>query len=258
MMRDVARERLDALYTASRPLVFGHRGAMAYAPMNTMSAFELAHQQGADGIEFDVWLTQDDVPVILHDFDLDKTTNGEGRVGSTPYSEIQTLDAGGWFGEQFAGEHVPTLDEVLETFGRRLILNIEIKSNSMESENIVWQVTERVRKHNLAERVLISCFNPFVVRQLRKAAPELPAGYLHTPDGSWWVSWFMLGTDYHAYHPEDAEVTAGLVKRAHQRNRKVNVWTVNDPAEAQRFAAWGVDALITNVPDTLLTALAEK
>lgn len=257
-MSQIAKDRLAAFYDKDRPLVFGHRGAMAYAPMNTMQAYELALQQGADGIELDVWLTQDDIPVILHDFEVHHSTNGEGRVGSMPYSEIQTLDAGSWFSEEFSGAHVPTLDEVFETLGQKLYINVEIKSISMETENIVWQTVERIRKHGLEERVLVSCFNPFILRRMRKTAPDIPIGFLHTPSGSPWVNWFMWGVAHQAWHPEAVEVTAENVAKQHRAGRKVNVWTVNEPEMATRLQGMGVDCLMTDNPDKILSALGEN
>ncbi|MFZ4814035.1 MAG: glycerophosphodiester phosphodiesterase, partial [Phototrophicaceae bacterium] len=134
----LAQQRLEALYADhTLPLVFGHRGAMAYAPMNTLAAFELAAQQGAHGIELDVWLSADDALVVIHDFEVNHTTNGEGRVGSMSLAEIKALDAGSWFSPEFAGTQIPTLDEVFETVGKKVFVNVEIKSVSMDNQTIV-------------------------------------------------------------------------------------------------------------------------
>ncbi len=114
-----ARSIIDAMYATS-PLVFGHRGAKAYAPMNTIPSFELAAKQGAHGIELDVHRSKDGYPVIMHNFSVDETTNGTGRVTAMTLSELKALDAGSWFSPQFKGVTIPTLDEVFEAVGKRL------------------------------------------------------------------------------------------------------------------------------------------
>lgn len=252
------RERLDALYgDLSRPAVVAHRGAMAYAPMNTLAAFELAVAQGADGVELDVWLSQDDVPVVMHDFEVDKTTDGTGRLGSMPLAAIKALDAGSWFSAEYAGQRVPTLAEVFEAVGNKLWVNVEIKSLQVQNQNIAWHVTETIRKHNMQERVLVSSFNPLVLRQMRKLAPEIPLGYLDDVEIKRYIKLFLIGVDYHAWHPASAQVTPETVARAHQRGRRVNVWTVNDVNGALAMREAGVDAIITDNPDKLLAAFSE-
>lgn len=246
---------LQRMYDQPRPLVFGHRGAMAYAPMNTLAAYELAAEQGADGVELDVWLSQDDVPVIIHDFEVDKTTDGSGRVGSMSLEELKELDAGSWFDEQFAGERIPTLDEVFESVGQKLYINVEIKSIDLKVQNVVAQTVECIRRHGMQERVLVSCFNPMVLRQVRKQAPELAMGFLRASDMPFYVSWLMFGVPHQAEHPHETQVDANWVRKAHSRERKVNVWTVNDPDVAARLQGLGVDGLITDKPDVILEAL---
>lgn len=246
------------MYDKVRPLVFGHRGAMAYAPMNTMAAFELAYQQLADGIELDVWLSQDDVPVVIHDFSVDATTDGEGRVGSLPYRELKALDAGSWFDPRFTGERIPTLDEVFETVGQKLLINVEIKSIDLRKLAVVDETLKRIRAHHLEERVLISSFNPFVVREVRKQAPDLPVGFLRAGDVARWLNLVTIGTDYDAWHPHHEQVTHANVERMKQQGRQVNVWTVNEPEDAIRLAAIGVSGIITDKPDVILKALDSR
>src|SRR5690606_28189003 len=115
-------------------LVFGHRGAKAYAPMNTIPAFELAAEQGADGIELDVHRSKDGHAVIVHDFTVDETTDGNGTVTEMTLAQLKELDAGSWFGEGFHGVQIPTLDEVFEAVGERLLINVEIKSNMQDTD----------------------------------------------------------------------------------------------------------------------------
>src|SRR5436853_1370309 len=111
------------------PLVLGHRGASGYAPENTLSAFNLAMDQGADGVELDVTLSADGVPVVIHDDTLDRTTSGHGPVGALTLAQLKRLDAGyaAQFGKQFAGERLPTLAEVFAAYGQRTFINVELK-----------------------------------------------------------------------------------------------------------------------------------
>ncbi len=245
-------------YRDDRPLVLGHRGAMAYAPMNTIPAFELALEQGADGVELDVWFSQDDVPVVIHDRTVDATTDGEGHVGSTPYDELRELDAGSWFAPEFAGLKIPTLDEVFDVLAGRAIVNVEIKSVSFNVgvPELVEKVVSSIRRHHMSDSVIISSFNPVVLRQCFKQAPELPRGFLYDHETAIYLRWMLFGVELQATHPGQKGVTSALVERAKRRNLRLNTWTVNDPARAAELAAMGVDTIITDNPDTVLAALS--
>lgn len=246
---------LSDFYAKERPLVFAHRGAMAYAPMNTIPAFELAVEQGADGIEFDVWLSLDDVPVVIHDFELEKSTDGEGRVGSTAFEELRELDAGSWYDEQYAGERIPTLDEVFEAVGQKVLLNIEVKSTTFRADHIVDAILGRIRAHGMSDRVLVSSFNPFVLRKMKLEAPEIPLGFLQHADMPFYMGWILLRTPYETEHPHKTQITQGWVNKAKRRGRYLNTWTVNEPEEAKMLRDLGVNGIITDAPDVILAAL---
>ncbi|MEO0563823.1 MAG: glycerophosphodiester phosphodiesterase family protein [Chloroflexota bacterium] len=247
-----SRDRLNALYRDDRPLVFAHRGAMAYAPMNTMASFQLAVDQNADGIELDVYLTQDDIPVVIHDFDVSHTTDGEGRVGSMTLEEIRELDAGSWFDSRFSGEQVPTLDDVFEAFGNKLYINVEIKALQLNTKHYAHQVAECIKRHGMQERVIVSSFNPLVLRNMRQAISDIPIGYLEAPEVKWYIKTMLIGFNFDAWHPENIQITKSNTARTHRRGRRLNTWTVNDPAEAKKLSDMGVDMLITDNPDTIL------
>ncbi|MEM6527761.1 MAG: glycerophosphodiester phosphodiesterase family protein [Chloroflexota bacterium] len=243
---------LEQMYNKERPLVFAHRGAMAYAPMNTMAAFELAVEQGADGIELDVWMCMDDIPVVIHDFTVDKTTDGEGRIGSMTLDEIKALDAGSWFSEDFAGQRIPTLDEVFEAVGQQVFINVEVKSTNINNENIVYHVLESIRNNNMSDRVIVSSFNPFVLRPMYKAASDIALGLLQDATIPWYVPLLLMGNNYAAEHPYYKQVDEAFMAKAARKNRHVNVWTVNDPDEARRLKSLGVSSVITDKPDVML------
>lgn len=245
---------LDADHT----LNIAHRGASAAAPPNTLAAFEKAIELGADGIEFDVHLSADGVPVIIHDFAVDTTTDGSGRVADLTLAQLKRLDAGIRFAPAFAGEHIPTLEEVLEAVGNRLLLNVELKTTSLRDNGLEQAVIAQVRQHNLDNRVLFSSFNPFSLRRAKRIAPHIPAGLLYAPDLPLYLrrAWLAFLVPHEARHPHYKMVDAHYMAWAGRRGYRVNTWTVDDPAEMRRLIGLGVDGIITNVPNLLASILA--
>ncbi len=233
--------------TATHPLIIGHRGASADAPENTLAAFMLALEQDADGVEFDVQLSADGVPVVIHDSTVDRTSDGTGRVGELTLAALREL--------RIDGEHtIPTLDEVFEALGRRALLNVELKVLGIDDGGLSVAVAERIRRHDVAGRVLVSCFSPFVVRRARRQLPPgVPLAHLRQ---------HRLMRLAHALVPAEADhparglVNEGLMHWARRRGVRVNVWTVDETAEARRLVALGVNSIITNRPGALRAALA--
>jgi len=236
-----------------RTLNIAHRGASAAAPANTLVAFERAAELGADGIELDVHLSADGAPVVIHDSTLDATTDGHGRVAATPLAQLKRLDAGSWFDPAFAGERIPTLEEVLEAMGGRLLLNIELKSLSLRDKGLERAVIALVERYDLEERVLFSSFNPFSLRRAKKIAPRIQAGLLYSPDQSLPLrrAWLAFLFPHEARHPQHTMVDERYLTWARKRGYRVNVWTVDDPKEMRRLARLGVDGIITNTPKIL-------
>lgn len=234
-------------------LVIAHRGASAAAPANTMTAFEKAVALGADAIEFDVHLSADGVPVIIHDFSVDATTDGSGRVAEMDLAQLKQLDAGAYFDSAFAGERIPTLEKVLQTFSDRLLLNIELKSTSPRDNGLERAVLAMVEQYELANHVLLSSFNPFSLRRAKKIAPHVRVGLLYAPDLPLFLSraWLAPLFPHEARHPEHTMVDARYMAWARRRGYRVNAWTVDDPDEMRRLIDLGVSGIITNVPDAL-------
>ena len=245
---------LDSWYQG-RTLVFGHRGAKAYAPMNTIPAFELAVAQGADGIELDVHRSKDGYAVIVHDFTVDSTTDGIGRVTDMTLAQLKELDAGSWFGEQFRDVRIPTLDEVFEAVGKHTLVNVEIKSDSPETDGVEQVVADVIQRHDMASRVIVSSFNPLTLQRFRAILPDVPIGFLYSPNMQIDTVGLMkqLGLPHEAKHPYYAMIDADYV--ALNRPYRINAWTVNDAADAVRLRDLGVDAIITDVPDVILKAV---
>lgn len=240
---------------AGRALTFGHRGARAYAPMNTLPSFELALKLGAHGIEFDVRRTKDGVLVLLHDPTVDETSNGHGHVADLTFAELRELDFGGWKGPEFAGTPIPTLDELFEAVGARFLMNVEIKCEHLASEGIEQQVAETIARHGMGERILVSSFNPFVVARSARAMPNILRGLLVEGPTPFDRARLLRRLEIQALHPYFPFIDTGYMEKARSLGLAVNTWTVNDPAEAQRLAKLGVSAVITDQPDTILAAL---
>jgi glycerophosphoryl diester phosphodiesterase len=237
---------MNEWFINNKPLIIGHRGASAYKPENSLAAIALAAEQGADGVEFDVQLTADGRPVLMHDTTVDRTSDGRGKVSDLTVAELQKLDLGD-------GQTIPTLDEVFEIFGGRLLYNVEIKDWQLRARGLETAVAQAIAAHNLAEKVVVSSFNPLVLRRIR---PELPPGvglgmlrYL----GLAQYSYLFAASD--ADHPHYSMVNEKYMAWAKRRNQRVNVWTVDDLAEARRLAALGVQAIITNKPDLIRQSL---
>lgn len=229
--------------------IVGHRGAAGVAPENTLVSFREAIRLGSDWLEFDVRLSADGVPVIIHDSTLKRTTNGRGPVRARTLAELRRLDAGSWFDPRYAGEKIPTLDEVLK-LGPRVRLNIEIKARSAPAAEAAKAVWSRVRQAGLEDRVLISCFDLKVLRALRDLDPEVRLGFpwqagLRDPiRRATTLRCRMMLFDV-------GGLSEKKVRRCREVGLEVWVYTVNEPDEMRRVLDLGIDGLITDRPDLL-------
>jgi len=241
----LSKQQID-WYSAPIPVVLGHRGASAYAPENTLAAFELALQQGAAGFEFDVQRSADGHLVLIHDLQLDRTTNGNGRVGQHTLAELQALDAGN-------GHRIPTLNELFTKFGRHVLYNLEIKGFSLWNDAIETAVAAAIEQHGLERHVLVSSFNPISVWRVQRYLKTDTITAVIRDENITRFAHHLVPTP--ADHPRHTMITAATMAQAKARNLRVNTWTVNDPAQAVRLAGLGVQGLISNNPDTILAAL---
>ena len=234
-----------------RPLILAHRGASRRAPENTMAAFRLAAQLGADGIELDVQLSKDGEAVVMHNSTVDRTSDGHGRVRDLLLAELRVLDAGGWFAPEFTGERIPTLAEVLHELGPRLVLNIELKTATVFGGGLEAEVVRLVEDAALGERVILSSFDPLALWRVRRLNPHLSTGLLYAPDSPLYVRgrWLQPLARPAALHPRWDMLDGPSVAAAQRRGLAVRPWTCDDPDGLRRLAGWGVDAIITNVPD---------
>lgn len=240
-----------------RTLNIAHRGASAVAPPNTLAAFQKAAELGANGIEFDVRISADGVPVVIHDATVDDTTDGTGRGSEMTLPQLKRLDAGASFDPAFAGERIPTLEEVLQAFGDDLLLNIELKATSLRSDGLERATVALVERYGLTRRVLLSSFNPLCLWRVKRMALEVPVGLLYAPDSPLPLrrGWLAPLLAYEACHPEHSLVDARHVAQIRRMGLRVNTWTVDDPDQMRRLVDLDVDGIITNVPDLLRRVL---
>lgn len=234
----------------SQAVILAHRGSCVRAPENTISAFNLAFEEGADGIELDAKLTLDGEVVVIHDHTTDRTTGYRGVVSQMRLKELKDLEAGSLFDPKFLGEQIPTLDEVFEAVGKKMLVNVELTNYTSPRDELVEKVVEIVRRHEVQDSVL---FSSFFASNLRKAAelmPEVPCAMLCSPGifGALARSSYGYRAAPEIVHPYFTDVSAGFVAREHGRNRRVHVWTVNEVPDLRRMVDAGVDGMITNDP----------
>jgi glycerophosphoryl diester phosphodiesterase len=239
------------------PAIFAHRGARRAAPENTLPAFAAALDMGADGIELDVHRSADGHLVVIHDFAVDKTTDGTGVVEQMTFAELMQLDAGSHFAPEFAGTRIPTLEAVLDLVADRCRINIEIKSIDPYGDDASDAVAALVRRRNLYDQVIVSSFNPITLIKMRHLDARIVLGVLYDDEMPNFFRAVWAGPPIlpQAQHPHHRLVTADYMAWANRIGAQVNTWTVNDPQEAQRLAALHVTTLITDVPDVLRASL---
>jgi len=233
-----------------RPIIFAHRGSSAYAPENTIVAFQTAIKQGAAGIELDAKLSADDQVVVIHDQTVDRTTPASGKVSEMTAEELSKLDAGSHFNPAFHEARIPTLEEVFATVGDQLLINIELTNYAAPNNDLPQRVAELVSQYKLQKSVLFSSFNPIALIRIRRLLPEIPIGLLAFPGwkGGLARSWIGRLLHYQALHPEYHDVTPHLVQEAHIQGNLVLTYTVNQPKDMQRLFGINIDGIFTDDP----------
>jgi glycerophosphoryl diester phosphodiesterase len=236
---------------AHAPLLhIGHRGASARAPENTLASFETAIGDGADGLEFDVRLTRDGVPIVLHDATVDRTTSGRGVAAALDFDQIRRLDAGSWFAPRFRDERVPTLADTLDLARGRCGVNIELKIETGDPARLARAVAVVIAGARFRGWLVVSSFSKPALFAARAAMPRAALGCLasrtarglratHKALGLW------------SFHPHLRLATPRRLRLARDLGLRVLVWPVNDGRAARRLAAAGVDGIMTDDPARL-------
>jgi len=248
------------LNSLKKPVIFAHRGSSAHAPENTLAAFKLAVDHGADAIELDVKLSQDGEVMVIHDQTVERTTNGSGQVRQLRFEELRRLDAGSFFGDPYAAEKIPTLREVFESVGDKIFINIELTNYSSPNDRLVERVVEWVINYRMQEKVLFSSFHPFNLLKVYRRLPECPLALLALGGSAGWPARSFIGRWFspHILHPCLSDLSADLIEKEHNRGRRVHVWTVNQPVDLTRAFRWGVDGVFTDDPLLAVRLRGEK
>ena len=242
------------------PLVLAHRGANKVAPQNTLPAFQKALDFCADGLETDVHLSMDGHIVICHNYTIDETSNGTGRVDEMTLSQLKGFDFGSYFSDEFKGVTLPTLPELLDLTKSMKLINIEIKPPQKDCD-LVKKVVEAIHEYGIVENSIVSCFDPECIRLVKEIDKNVKTGLLYEDDElgreiiAFGVAKYCKQLNADAAHPHRKLITHKEVIDLHDLGIAVNPWTVNKEEEIVRFTQWGCDALISDVPDYCLKVL---
>jgi len=256
----------------SKPLILGHRGASAVAPENTLAAFSRAMSDGADGIEFDVRLSRDQVPVVIHDASLKRTGLVDKLVGQLTAEELQEIEVGTWFGNRpkagaqaalmsYVGEKLPTLAQVFELFSRNSgALYIEMKCGPEEGLALASQVVRLIREWKMTDRAVVESFDLSAVAEVKRIDASIRTAALFEPKLTHPISTLRRrrivdlarksGADEIALH--HTLVSPRMLETAKAEGFEVVVWTVDDAKWIRRARSLGIKALISNNPGTMV------
>ena len=244
-----------------RPLCIAHRGASACAPENTLIAFETAIRLGADAIELDVHLTRDEVPVVMHDETLDRTTDGRGSVAVVSLAALKRLDAGSWFAPRFRRERVPTLEEALDCARGRCGMNIELKlprgrgggsatrrrDERAGADRLARAVGRALARARFAELLVLSSFSMEALRAARTVMPRARLGLLVSRSAAG-LRAAHRSLELYSLHPHLRLASARRIRMARRMGLRVMVWPVNNIKVMQRLANLEVDGVMTDDP----------
>lgn len=234
---------------APRPLLIAHRGASLEAPENTIAAFELAVALGADAVQLGVHLSRDGQPVVIHDFDLERTTDGTGRTGDRTVRELKRLDAGGWRDPRFRGQRIQTLQEVLERFRGRLAFWIEIRAGSDLYPDIEDRVVSLLEIYDVLDRAVIQSFDHAALARIVPMERGVRVAGLVDDDRLEAAAAIRAG--WHALCPRLDLVTAHAARRLADAGVPWYAWTVNEPAHLDHLVEMGASGVITDHPALL-------
>lgn len=242
--------------------VIAHRGASAYAPENTMPAFQKALQLGANMIELDILPSRDNVPMVLHDAKLNRTTNGRGDVSNFTAQELKELDAGYWFSPEFRGSSIPLLSEVLEWASGKIAVNIEIKPEAV-TDSLSGSVTEaalgQVKELGMERQVLFSSFDFRAIMQIKQADPGIICHLLYSKQEVQKSGFTDLLNQYSAdgINLKPSQLFPQWLAEAKNTGAQLWVYTVNDPNQMRYLVNKGVTGIFSDKPD-LLRNIAEE
>ena len=239
-------------------LTIAHRGFSGKAPENTLASFRKALEEKADGIELDVHQTKDGKIVVIHDASIDRTTNGKGLICEMTYEEIKKYDAGIKFANNFSGESVPLLEDVLQLVNGNATLYIEIKKGSEPYPGIEKKVLEILEQYNAHKRCVLHSFEKDTLSRINDLNDSIPLFQtIYVPpfmssiyfDRIFFRSRIAHFRNLLGVNINHTAVDASLVNKIHHKKLKIIVWTVNNPSDIEKMKLMGVDGIISNFPD---------
>ena len=228
-----------------------HRGLSSAAPENTIIAYEKALELGITAVETDVFKTKDGAIVLSHDETIDRCSDGTGLIRDMTLEELRQYDYGAWYGAEFAGTQIPTLEEFLDAVKDAALILLEFKTNE---NGIVPQTIDVVRERGMMEQVLFQSFDMQAMQDCKDYAPEAKVALLYHAGGDYDKAarknpaGFCEEYRLDALHPNYAAVTARFARRCEEAGVPLRVWTVNKPIYMTGLSAQGVDGIITDVP----------
>jgi glycerophosphoryl diester phosphodiesterase len=232
------------------PRIIAHRGGRRWAPENTMAGFRKSVDAGVDGIELDIHRCSTGELVVIHDEDVQRTTNGVGLIKDISYPELQRLSAGLWFDKEFSGERIPLLNDVLDLVAGKCVLNIEIKYSPIDYPGIDDDLIDLLSDYPDRDKLIISAFDHKVVGRMHSKVPDLSYALLAD-------ALFVDIADYARrigatlWHPCFGSLRAAEVAEAQSAGMLVNAWTVNTTREWSTAVSMGLDGIITDDPEGL-------
>ena len=258
----------------SRPLVIAHQGGDGLWPGDTLYAFEKAVELGVDVLEMDAHITRDGQIVLMHDEEVDRTTDGTGLIEEMTLAELKQLDAaykwsndgGQTFPYRGQGIRVPTLEELFQKFPQmRYVIEIKLTENPIEGP-----LCDLIRAHNMQDKVMVASFHDEAMRNFRETCPEVATSASRTEVrnfvllGKAFLSGF-IAPQYQSiqppYDPKESMnipiMTERFIREAHAKNIRVEPWTVDDPELMKQYIEWGVDGIMTDRPDLMIQVLGE-
>lgn len=243
-----------------KPLLLAHRGFSGKYPENSPLAFQkTVEETDADGIESDVHISKDGELVIFHDATLERTSNGAGFIKDHTYEELLQLDIGSWMSPDFSGQHIWTLDQLLDFCDEtHLLLNLELKNYEVFYEGLEQRVIDAIHAHDMVDRVFVSSFNHISMQNFKKLCPEIKTGLLY--DKPYLdMEHYIARSNADNMHPRYMllQYQPELMDLYHGNNMQVNTWTVNEEIEMRDMIERGVDCIISNYPDLLCRVATE-
>lgn len=229
--------------------IIAHRGSSNAAPENTIAAFDLAVQQGADYIELDVQLTMDQQVAVIHDETVNRTTDGSGPVRSYTLDQLKKLDAGSWFDPQYAKERIPTLHEILEKYSQHIGILIEIKHPKRQI-GIEKAVVDIIKRFSYSRHIMVQSFDDIALQRMKAYSPSLRTAFIIKPSAQKLAKRKLevYSTFADCLNMKKTMINRWWIERIHSFGMDVFIWTIKDQKTANHVKKYPIDGVVTDHP----------